>query len=114
MPTLLIPKERQQWFRDKDRVWTYAQHREASEVHTFDYTDFLADLGSGITISSSAFTTSGVTTSSPSATTTATTVKVSGTDGSIKNTLTLSNSTTAVFTYRFVGVPEGMEIRDYA
>lgn len=110
MSTLTKPKNRNEWFRDLDRVWTTSQHREETKSHTFDWAD---DLASGETISSSSWSASGVTTSSPSSSTTTTTVLVTGTNGALKNTVVTSAGQTLVLNLRFVGVPEGQREGDY-
>lgn len=109
MSTFYVPGyDRLEWYPDKDGILTTAQHENETRTRTFDYSDLLQSLG-GVTISSSAWEASGVTTSSPSATTTATTVTVAGTNGYVKNTLTLSNGNTHVATYRFRAKPQESE-----
>lgn len=110
MPTLYLPLERSEWFKDKDGVWTTSKHTDEVKPYSFDYTDVL---NSGETISTSSWDANGVTTSSPALATPVATVTVTGTDGSLQNTLVTSASRTLVYTYRFVGVPTGAGSRDY-
>lgn len=109
MATYYQPKQRTEWFIDGDGVPTICQHRDAVKPHTVDWADAL---DASETISSSTWTANGVTTSSPGNTTTTTTVTVSGTDGSLTNTVVTSASRTLVRVLRFIGVAEGTSTMD--
>lgn len=105
MAKLRVPLARNQWFRDHEGIWTFPQHKDATHIHTLDYSAAMDELGD--TISSVAFTDQGVTTSSSSVSSNVVTVTVAGTDGYVENTLTTSGGRTMVYTYRFVGPPLG-------
>ena len=104
------PKRGSRWFRDVDGVLTTSQHVDEVGYHTFDYVDDL----DGETISTSTWKSSGVTTANAAATTTTASIKVTGTDGYIKNTLVTTGGTVArtlIYLYRFVGTPAGRQER---
>jgi hypothetical protein len=111
MPTLLHPAQRQEWYRDIDGVLATSQHADGVSYHTFDYADHL---DGGETISTSAWESSGVTTANAAATTTTTSIKVTGSDGYVKNTLVTTGGAVArtlIYLYRFVGTPLGKQER---
>jgi hypothetical protein len=109
MGTFYEPVERNRWSVDGNgNVWTSKTADEVLSV-PIDWTDRLA---SGETISSSSWEASGVTTSGASLATPVATVKVTGTDGYVINTVVTSAGQTLQRRRDFVA-PMGRRSDDY-
>lgn len=114
--TLLLPKRRQQWFRDRNGIWTTTKHKDATETYSIDYTD---RLNSGETISSITATGNGVTVTSSAVGTgiggasTAVDLTIDDSDGHVKLSVTTSDSRVLVNDLRFLGVPLADPESDY-
>ena len=93
MPTLRSKVERNPYFLDRDNEQSYAQNSDESSVHDFNYTN---ELGGNETVTASAWDESGVTTSDKSLATPVATVKVTGTDGWVEHTATITDSSTSI------------------
>lgn len=99
MGTFYEPLERNRWTVDGDgTVWTSKSEDEVLSV-PIDWTDAL---DSGETVSSSSWAASGVTASGASLATPIATVKVSGTNGSLTNTVVTSAGRTLERVRKFV------------
>lgn len=116
MTSLLLPKRRQQWFRDRNGIWTTTKHKDATEDYTIDYTD---RLNSGETLSSITVTGNGVTVSSSAiaagigGASLAISLTITDTDGHVKIEATTSDSRVLVNDLRFMGVPLADPESDY-
>ena len=109
--TLLLPKERQDWYLDGDYVWTTHKHRLETINYSIDWADVLA---SGETISSAVWNSTGLTVSGEAVSGTETSANVTDTDGDIELKITTSASKIHVRVLRFRSVAEGgRRTRDY-
>ena len=84
--------ERNRFFVDRDGEQSVAQHDDEAETYAFDYTNALS---TNETVTASSWDSSGVTTSGAALTTPVASIKVSGTDGWIENTATITDSGTS-------------------
>lgn len=116
MTTLYLPRERNEWFLDKDGVPTTSKHKD--EIKTYDV-DFAEQLTSGETLATVTTDPQGVTVSASSivagidAANTAARLTVTDTDGHVEITVTTSTSRTLVQLIRFIGNPLPSPERDY-
>jgi hypothetical protein len=109
MSTYYEPLERNRWTVDGDGVPTITKTEDEVLSVPIDWTDRLA---SGETISTSTWTASGVTTSGAAETSQVTTIKVTGTNGYVINTVTTSAGQTLERRRNFVA-PQGRLADDY-
>lgn len=91
MPTLRLTKRRVEGYLDRDGIHTYQQVNDETKPYTVDYS---GDLGSGETISTSAWDTSGLSSSGAANTSTTTSITITGTNAEIENTVTTSTGRT--------------------
>lgn len=89
------------WFKDVDGVLTTVKDQDETNLYSVDYTNAL---NSGENIDTSTWTGEGVTAASPALTGAVASVSITGTDGSVKNTLVTDSTParTLVYRYRFV------------
>jgi hypothetical protein len=110
MPTtLLLPRERDEWYRDHDGVWCTHKHKDEVLNYSIDWQEVLP---SGASISSATWTASGVTVSGDAISGTTTSADITGTDGSVELKI-VSSGKTYIKQLRFRGVPQGGDSRDY-
>jgi hypothetical protein len=104
MATFREPIARTEYHIDGDGIPVFVRHRDMVGPISVDWTDALV---SGETVSSSTWATDGVTTSGAALATPVATITVTGTDGSVTNTVVTSTSRTLVRVIRFRGVEDG-------
>lgn len=110
MPHLVFEDLRPHSFIDKDGLETVAKDADSVESYTLDWragTDQSRNkLGASETIATSTWSVGGVASESESNTTTTTTIKLRGTCGEAKNTITTSSGRTLVHRVKFVSVED--------
>ena len=113
MTTFYTPLNRNLWTKDVDGIPTIEKEEDSVLDYSIDFTNDLAIVDNGATISSVSYDASGVTVDSSSLATPVATVTISSTNGTIKATATTSNSKTIVKRLRFRSPNTGRRINDY-
>jgi len=103
MPTFYEPLHRKQYFLDGQKRVTWT--KSSDEINTYDW-DLTDELASGETVSSVATDVSGVTLNSGSLASPVYTLTVTGTEGSIRMTATLSTGRVLERDFIFVDKPQ--------